>query len=293
MKLVCFALLQSMVLLCVTLTLHTPSSAEGTGMILVASTIGPIDAGIADALESAFEKETGIRIRHVGAGTGAALEIAKGGSVDLAMVHAKALEEKFIKEGFGTERIDLMYNDFVIVGPQTDPAGIHGMNDPLAALRRIASKGALFITRGDKSGTHVAEMGLWQKAGVKPEGPWYVTYEKGAAGNVPTLLFTDEKNGYAVIDRATVITTKGKIKLAILVENAPDLINYISLIPVNPVRFPKVNAADVRTFISWMTSPAKGQVIIRDFGRDKYGEPLFFPNSKEWRERNNKDKTEE
>ena len=159
--------------------------AQSSGFILLSSTIGPIDSGIVDLLENEFEKDTGIRVRHVGAGTGAALEIAKKGNVDLVMVHAKSLEEKFVQEGFGTERIDLMYNDFVIVGPASDPAGIRGMKSATEALKRISEKGAPFITRGDKSGTHVAEMEVWQKAGIKPQGSWYITYEKGAEGQCP------------------------------------------------------------------------------------------------------------
>jgi tungstate transport system substrate-binding protein len=260
----------------------SPATAAESNLLLMASTIGPIDAGIVDALESAFEKESGVRVRHVGAGTGAALELAKGGGFDLVLVHAKALEEKFVKEGYGTERIDLMYNDFVIVGPEADPAGIRGMKDPLAALARIAEKNSPFISRGDKSGTHVAEMGLWEKAGLKPSGSWYQVYEKGAEGNVPTLRYTDQKSAYTVIDRATVVTTKGQTKLVILVENSPDLLNYISLIPVDPARFPRVNHKTTMAFVRWLTSPTSGQTIVRDFGKDRYGDPLFFPNSKEW-----------
>jgi len=251
--------------------------------ILLSSTIGPIDAGIVGVLEDEFEKETGTRVRHVGAGTGAALDIAKKGNVDLVMVHAKSLEEKFVQEGFGMERIDLMYNDFVIVGPFNDPAAIKGMKLATEALKKISEKGVTFISRGDKSGTHVSEMELWGKAGIKPSGSWYVIYEKGAMGNVPTLRYTDEKNAYTVIDRATYLTLKGQIKLDILVEKDEALLNYITLIPVNPKKFPKVNYEDTMVFVKWLSSPKKGQRIIKDFGKDKYGSPLFFPNSKEWR----------
>jgi tungstate transport system substrate-binding protein len=251
--------------------------------ILLSSTIGPIDAGIVDVLENAFEKDSGIRVRHVGAGTGAALDIARKGNIDLVMVHAKSLEEKFVQEGFGTERIDLMYNDFVIVGPSNDPAGIKGMKLATEALKKISEKKVTFISRGDKSGTHVSEMELWGKAGIKPSGSWYVIYEKGAMGNVPTLRYTDERSAYTVIDRATYLTLKGQIKLDILVERDEALLNYITLIPVNPQKFPKVNYEDTMVFVRWLTSPKKGQRIIKDFGKDKYGSPLFFPNSKEWR----------
>jgi len=273
----------SVVLLCLLLFFPSLCLAQSGKFILMASTIGPIDSGIVDLLENEFEKETGFRVRHVGAGTGAALEIAQKGNVDLVLVHAKSLEEKFVNGGFGTERIDLMVNDFVIVGPLDDPAGIKGMKQATEALKVISQKGVVFISRGDKSGTHVAEMQLWEKAGIKPSGSWYIIYEKGTMGNVPTLRYTDEKNAYTVIDRATYLALKGQIKLAILVEKDEALLNYMTLIPVNSKKFPRANYEDAMIFVKWLTSPEKGQRIIRDFGKDKYGSPLFFPNSKEWR----------
>lgn len=257
-------------------------AANGDKFVFLSSTIGPIDAGIVSALEDQFEKDTGIRVRHVGAGTGAALDIARKGAIDLVLVHAKSLEEKFIADGFGTERIPLMYNDFVIVGPASDPAKIKGTKTAAETLKKIMDSGSLFISRGDKSGTHIAEMELWGKAGIKPAGSWYVVYEKGAEGNVPTLKYTDQKEAYTVIDRATYVAIKDQIKLTVLVEGDEALLNYISLIPVNPAKCPKVNAKDTKTFVKWLTSPKKGQLIIRDFGKDKYGSPLFFPNSVEW-----------
>jgi tungstate transport system substrate-binding protein len=258
--------------------------AQERSFILLSSTIGPIDSGIVAALEDAFEKEAGIRVRHVGAGTGAALEIAKKGNVDLVMVHARSLEEKFVQEGFGTERIDFMYNDFVIVGPPSDPAGIRGLKKAVEALQIISEKKVPFISRGDKSGTHVAEMELWQKATIQPQGSWYQVYEKGAEGNVPTLRYTDQKQAYTVIDRATFLSLQKEIKLQVLVENDILLLNFISLIPVSPQKFPRVNHEGVQTFVKWLTDPVKGQKIVEEFGKDKYGSPLFFPNSKEWRE---------
>lgn len=258
------------------------SAADGSRFILLSSTIGPIDSGIVDVLENAFEKETDIRVRHVGAGTGLALDIARKGNVDLVMVHAKSLEEKFVQEGFGTQRIPLMYNDFVIVGPAADPAGIKGMKTAAEALRRISEKGVSFISRGDKSGTHVAEMELWGKAGIKPSGPWYKVYEKGAEGNGPTLKYASQQGAYTVIDRATYLALKDQIQLGILVEGDDAMLNYISLIPVNQKKFKTVNATDTMRFVNWLTNPQKGQIIIRDFGKDKYGAPLFFPNSEAW-----------
>ncbi len=256
--------------------------ASADQFILLSTTIGPIDSGIVDVLENQFEKETGIRVRHVGAGTSAALEIAKKGNVDLVMAHARKVEEKFVKDGFGTARIPLMYNDFVIIGPASDPAGIKGVPRAAEAFKMIAARGAAFITRGDKSGTHLAEMGIWEKAGIKPSGAWYRTYDKGAEGNVPTLRYTDKQNAYTLMDRATCLTLRNEIKIVILVEKDEALLNHISLIPVNQQKFSRVNHKDTMTFVNWLTSPDKGQMIIRDFGRDKYGNPLFFPNSDAW-----------
>jgi tungstate transport system substrate-binding protein len=272
-------------IICLVLFSPVLCGAQSSGFILLSSTIGPIDSGIVGLLENEFEQDTGIRVRHVGAGTGAALNIARKGNVDLVMAHAKSLEEKFVQEGFGTERIDLMYNDFVIMGPASDPAGIKGMKSAKGALKKIAEKGAPFITRGDKSGTHVSEMQVWEKAGMKPQGSWYITYERGTEGNAPTLKYTDEKQAYTFMDRATYLSLKSQIKLAVLVEKDEVLLNFISLIPVNPQKFPKVNYADTMKFVKWLTSPEKGQKIIADFGKDKYGAPLFFANSREWREK--------
>ncbi len=267
---------------------HLSLAANGDGFILLSSTIGPIDSGIVSTLEDQFEKETGIRVRHVGAGTSAALKIATKGQIDLVMAHAKSVEEKFVADGFGTKRIPVMYNDFVIVGPVADPAGIKGMKTAAQALQTISAKGSLFISRGDKSGTHLAELELWKKAGINPAGSWYSIYEKGNEGNAPTLKYTDQKNAYTVIDRATYLSLKNQIKLAILVEGDEALLNFISLIPVSRDKFPKVNSTDTMTFVNWLTDPQKGQLIIRDFGKEKYGAPLFFPNSEAWQKQNKK-----
>lgn len=269
-------------LLCLFISIPGLSAAQGDRFVFLASTIGPVDAGIVGVLEDEFEKETGVRIRHVSAGTGATLKIAQKGNIDLVIVHAKSLEEKFVQDGYGTERIPLMYNDFVIVGPVGDPAGVKGMKNAAEALKVIAAKGAAFISRGDKSGTHVAEMNIWQTTGMKPSGSWYKIYEKGAEGNASTLRYADGQQAYTLIDRATYLSLKDQIKLAILVEKDQALINYITLIPVNAKKFPRVNEKDVKIFVAWLTAPEKGQKIIRDFGKDKYGSPLFFPNSREW-----------
>jgi tungstate transport system substrate-binding protein len=259
---------------------ESPSQPVQQKKIMLASTIGPIDAGIVGALEEAFTKKTGIAVEHTGAGTGKAIQMAETGKYDLVLVHAKALEEKFVAEGFGTKRYDLMYNDFVILGPSTDPAGIRGMKDAAAALRKIADTKALFVTRGDKSGTHVKELDVWKKAGIEPKGAWSVVFEQGSKGNAPTLAFTNEKQAYTLMDRATYITMKSKISLQVLVERDDILLNYITLIPVNPAKFSTVHHAEAMQFIEWLQAK-EAQTIIRDFGKDKYGEPLFFPNSPE------------
>jgi tungstate transport system substrate-binding protein len=258
---------------------NTATKADkGYRQIVLSSTIGPIDAGIVEALETEFQKKTGIVVRHVGAGTGAALKQAENGNFDVVLVHAKALEEKFVADGFGTKRYDVMYNDFVLLGPADDPAQVRGEKSISTALKKIMDSKALFISRGDKSGTHVKEMELWQAAGLKPAGTWYRVYEKGAEGNSKTLKHVDEQKGYTIMDRATYITMKNAIKLQVLVEKDESMLNYISIIPVNPAKFPTVKNNEAIQFIEWMTSE-EGQKIIRDFGKDKYGEPLFFPNS--------------
>jgi tungstate transport system substrate-binding protein len=251
-------------------------------MILLASTIGPIDAGIVGELERGFEQASGIQVRHVGAGTGAALDIARQGSVDIVLAHAKALEEKFVADGYGIERVPLMYNDFVLVGPAADPAGVRGMKSALEALRTLAAKGAPFITRGDLSGTHVAERDLWTRAGVKPAGAWYRTFERGAEGNSPTLLFTDAQGAYTLIDRASYLGVKDRVKLAVLVQGDEVLLNHISLILVDPAKCPRADLPAARAFLQWATAADQGQKVIEGFGRERFGEPLFIPESREW-----------
>src|SRR5262245_9891633 len=170
-------------------------------IVMMASTIGPIDSGIVAALEDAYFKKTGVVVRHAGAGTGAALEMAKSGSFDLVMVHARALEDRFVDDGFGLDRRDVMYNDVVIIGPAADPARIRGEPRVGDALRKIAAAQAIFLTRGDNSGTHVKEVELWRAAGIAPGGGWYVKSERGASGNAPTTRDADARGAYVLMDR--------------------------------------------------------------------------------------------
>jgi tungstate transport system substrate-binding protein len=254
-------------------------------VLLMASTIGPIDAGIVGALEDAYFAKTGVLVRHAGAGTGAALDMTKRGGFDLVMVHARALEDKFVADGFGVDRRDVMYNDFVILGPAGDPARIKGEKQVVSALRKVTQAQALFVTRGDNSGTHVKEKELWQKAGVSPKGSWYVTFERGASGNAPTTRYANERGAYVLMDRATYLTLKKEIALQVLVEKDPDLLNYIAVIRMNPAKFPKANVAGAKAFVDWLVSD-EAQRLIKSFGVSQYGESLFFPNSDEWKKKN-------
>jgi len=254
-------------------------------VLLMAGTIGPIDAGIVGALEDAYFAKTGVLVRHAGAGTGAALEMTKRGGFDLVMVHARALEDKFIADGFGVDRRDVMYNDFVILGPAADPAGIKGEKQAVNALKKIAETQTLFVTRGDNSGTHVKEVELWQRAGIKPAGAWYVTYEKGASGNAPTTRYANERGAYLLMDRATYLTLKKEIALPVLVEKDPDLLNFIAVIRMDPAKFPKANTVGAKAFVEWLVSD-EAQQLIKSFGVAQYGETLFFPNSDEWQQKN-------
>ncbi|WP_084171036.1 stalk domain-containing protein [Desulfofalx alkaliphila] len=248
--------------------------------IRMASTIGPIDAGIVGTLTNLFEEKTGIKVEFVGAGTGKALEMSKTGDFDLVQVHARALEEQFVAEGYGTERIPLMYNDFVIVGPKSDTAGIRGLT-PSEALNRIMETESLFISRGDRSGTHVGEMELWKAAELEPQGDWYVVWEGGPQGNSATLRYTDEQQAYTFMDRATYLVLKDEISLDVLVEKHESLLNFITLIPVNPEKFPQVKYDLVMQFVDYATS-IEAQTVIENFKKDVYGESLFFPNSDRW-----------
>jgi tungstate transport system substrate-binding protein len=248
----------------------------------MASTIGPVDAGIVGALEDAYMARTGVLVRHASAGTGAALEMTKRGGFDLVLVHARALEDKFVADGFGVDRRDVMYNDFVVLGPPADPAGIRGEKRATAALEKIARAQILFVTRGDNSGTHVKEKELWEKAGIKPAGPWYVTFERGAEGNAPTTRYAEQRQAYVLMDRATYLILKKEITLQALVEKDPDLLNYIAVIRMNPAKFPRTNAAGAKAFLDWLVSE-EAQRLIESFEKGRYGESLFFPNSDEWR----------
>ncbi|MCK9341335.1 MAG: substrate-binding domain-containing protein [Synergistaceae bacterium] len=260
------------------------------GTIKLSSTIGPVDAGIIPLLAETYKTETGTDFVIEKAGTGATLNKAKTGNFDMVVVHARALEDQFIKDGFGQNRKDVMYNDFVILGPKEDPAGIKGMKSAVEAFKTIAAKGAPFISRGDMSGTHVSEMNVWKAAGIAPDGEkdeWYTVFSLGKLGNGATTDFTNKRNAYTIMDRATYLTKKKGLRIVPLVEGDPILLNLIAAIEVSPKRFPNVNNADVVKFVNWLCED-EAQMIIKDFKVKQYGEPLFFPNSDQWNKKHPK-----
>ena len=243
---------------------------KGENVVRLA-TGSPYELGLIDALTKPFEEKNGCNVEVTKAGSGKALDLARAGKVDLVIVHAPAAEEKIVAAGYGLGRTPVMYNDFVIVGPKNDPAGIKGMTDVADAYRKIAENRSLFFSRGDDSGTHKKEMAIWDEVGITPGGDWY--QETGEFMGA-TLKIADENEGYFMTDRSTYIAMRDDLNLEILVEGDPDLVNYYSAIAVNPEKYPNINYELTRTFIEYIVSP-EGRTIIENFGRDKYGEPLY------------------
>jgi tungstate transport system substrate-binding protein len=246
--------------------------------IVVSSTTSTTDSGLFNHILPLFKAKTGIDVRVVSQGTGQALDTGRRGDADVVFVHAKPQEEKFITDGFGVERKPVMYNDFVLIGPKSDPAGIKGASDIVAALKTIQAKQAPFVSRGDKSGTHAAELSLWKTAGIEGEqlkGAWYreIGQGMGAALNTASAL-----NGYVLSDRATWLNFKNRGELAIVVEGDKRLFNQYGVILVNPAKHAHVKAKDGQAFIDWIVSP-EGQKAIGDYKIN--GEVLFFPNAQQ------------
>lgn len=241
--------------------------------ITIASSTGPEHSGLFGHILPIFTKETGIGFRIVAVGTGRALEIGRRGEADVVFVHDRAAEERFVAEGYGVARLEVMYNDFIIVGPAIDPAGARG-RDAAEALRRIVAAGAPFASRGDRSGTHAAELRLWREAGVVPAGPWY--HQTGSGTGV-TLEAAARMNGYAWADRASWLPFRNRADMTLLVQGDPRMVNQYSVILVNPARHPQVKAADGQAFINWLVSPA-GQAAIASFRIA--GEKAYFPNAR-------------
>jgi len=243
----------------VRLRLATTTSTENTGLLSV--------------LNPPFEKMMGITIDVIPVGTGKALKMGATGDVDVVLVHARTAEDKFLQEGHGVNRRDVMYNDFVIVGPKSDPAGIKGATDPKEAFKRIAERQAAFISRGDDSGTHQKELELWGKIPLQPKGAWY---SEAGQGMGAVLNMANEKQAYTLSDRATYLAFSGKTTLEVLCEGDPHLLNHYGIIAVNPARVPHANYVYAMAYIGWVTS-VEGQKIIREFGKDTFGRPLFIP----------------
>lgn len=244
--------------------------------ILVQSTTSTQNSGLFDYLLPIFATETGITVNVVAVGTGQAIKNAENCDGDVLLVHAKASEEAFVTTGGGVERFDLMYNDFVVVGPAADPAGVNGTNDVEAALKKIAESGALFASRGDDSGTHKKELELWQAAGIDPKAASGQWYRETGSGMGATLNTGVGLGAYVLTDRATWISFGNKGDFGIAVEGDEDMFNQYGVILVNPARCPSVKAEAGQTFVDWLISDA-GQAAIAGFTLN--GEQLFFPNA--------------
>jgi tungstate transport system substrate-binding protein len=255
--------------------LAAPAAAQAPKTIIVASTTSTEQSGLFPYLLPLFTERTGIAVKVVALGTGQALDVGRRGDADVVFVHDRPAEERFLAEGFATKRQDVMYNDFVVVGPGADPAGARG-RDVLAALRRIAAAKAPFISRGDRSGTNEAELRYWKQAGIDlaaVKGEWYRDIGGGMG---PALNAASASNAYCLTDRGTWISFKNRGDLAILVEGDKSLFNQYGVMLVNPARHPHVKAAEGQAFIDWLVSP-EGQRALA--GYKIGGEQLFFPNA--------------
>ncbi len=242
--------------------------------ILLATTTSTQDSGLLDVLIPDFEKRTGYRVKANAVGTGAALAIGARGDADVLLVHAPSVELPFMAAGNGARRHLVFHNDFVLVGPPSDPAGIRGLSVS-AALAALSTKAALFISRGDNSGTDILEKGLWKAANLTPRSPWYV---EAATGMGQTLRVASEKRAYTITDRSTYLAHKDQVRLDVLIENTPPLLNLYHVITVNAAKFPNVNVAGANAFADYLVS-AEGQALAGSFGTAKYGQPLFFPDA--------------
>ena len=249
------------------------SVALGRQRIKMATTTSTDNSGLLDVLIPPFEKKFDVKVDIIAVGTGKALKLGENGDVDIVFVHARAAEEKFVKDGYGVNRRDVMYNDFIIIGPKNDPAGVKGMKDVAMALKKIAGKRASFISRGDESGTHQKEKSLWEVAKITPEGDWYLETGQGMGA---TLQIADEKQAYTITDRGTYLAYKGKIDLPILVEGDKRLFNPYGIIAVNPAKHAHVNYIYAMAFIGWVTS-VQGQKIIAE--HKLFGKALFYPTA--------------
>jgi tungstate transport system substrate-binding protein len=246
--------------------------APASRTLILSTTTSTQDSGLLDVLVPMFEQASGYSVRTISVGTGQALGLAARGEADVTLAHAPALEKKYVEEGKMLNRRLVMYNDFVVIGPAEDPARIKGL--PAAeALRRIAAAEARFVSRGDKSGTHLLEQALWKQAGIEPKAPWYIESGQGMG---QTLGIANDRRAYTLTDRGTYLAFRKRVDLPILVEKDRPLLNIYSVMEVNPANGPRVNATAGKAFADFVLSPAV-QGLIRTFGVDKYGQPLFVP----------------
>lgn len=245
--------------------------------VILATTTSTADTGLLDALQPLFEEKTGYNLKPIPVGTGQALQMGKEGNADALLVHAPASERELVDAGIVINYRLVMHNDFIIVGPPDDPAGIKGTSDAAQALTRLSRAGATFVSRGDDSGTHKKEKEIWKKAGIEPAGGWYVQSGEGMG---QTLTIASEREGYTLTDRGTYLALKDKLRLEILVEGDPLLQNIYHVMQVNPEKFPHqpINAAGGKAFVDFMVSP-EIQEFIGSFGVDQYGQPLFYPDA--------------
>jgi len=248
-----------------------PAANPANPDVIMATTTSTQDSGLLDVLIPAFEKKTGYKIKTIAVGSGQAIAMGQKGEADVLLTHAPDAEKKVVEAGAVVNRRLVMHNDFIIVGPAADPAKVKGKKAK-EALESFAKTQAIFISRGDNSGTHMLEKKLWTQAGIKPAGTWY---QEAGAGMGQTLKIASEKNGYAVTDRATYLAHKKNVALDILVEGDPVLLNIYHVMEVNPAKFAKVNKDGAKAFADFLLS-AEGQEIIKTFGKDKFGQPLFF-----------------
>ena len=255
--------------------LTTPAIAQEKS-IVVSSTTSTEQSGLFGFILPIFKMKSGIEVKVVAVGTGQALDIGKRGDADVVFVHDKPAEEKFVEEGYSTKRYEVMYNDFVLIGPKSDPAKVGGGKDIQVALQKISATQAPFVSRGDKSGTHAAELRYWKGAGITmaPGSSWY---KETGSGMGPALNTASAMNGYILADRATWLSFKNRGDLVILVQGDPKLFNQYGVMLLNPAKFPHVKKAEGQAFIDWLISK-NGQDVIASYKID--GEQLFFPNAK-------------
>ena len=252
------------------------SAQAGEKTIILATTTSTQDSGLLDVLLPIFEKETDYFIKTIAVGSGQAMAMGQKGEADVLLVHSPEAEKKFMAEGYGINRRLIMHNDFIIVGPSEDPAKTKGVRSASESFKKIAYAKALFLSRADKSGTHVKEMDIWKAAGINPEGEKW--YQQTGLGMGQTLNVAAEKKGYTLADRGTYLALKKNLGLNILVEGDAILLNIYHVIEVNPAKWPKVNAGGAKAFADFMVS-RETQEIIKTFGVDKFGSPLFFPDA--------------